>query len=90
MHQCSKSLLVPVLLALAAPAVAEDRVVPRSLDEVRLSYAPLVEAVAPAVVNIYSRRVVTTRRRSPFQGDPLFDRFFGRMFPDMPRERIEN
>ena len=90
MRTYANALILSMLLALAAPAVAEDRVVPRSLDEVRLSYAPLVEAVAPAVVNIYSRRVVTTRRRRPFQGDPLFERFFGRMFPDMARERIEN
>ena len=85
-----KALFLSVVFLVAAPAVAEDRVVPRSLDEVRLSYAPLVEAVAPAVVNIYTKRVVATRLRSPFQGDPLFERFFGRMFPDMPRERIEN
>ena len=61
---------------------------PRSIDEVRLSYAPLVEAVAPAVVNIYTKRVVATRRMSPFFDDPFFERFFGLAFPEMPRERI--
>jgi Do/DeqQ family serine protease len=75
---------------MCAAAQAEERVVPRSADEVRLSYAPVVDAVAPAVVNIYTRRVVTSRRSSPFRGDPLFERFFGRMFPDTPRERIDN
>jgi S1-C subfamily serine protease len=71
------------LALLAAPTAADA-------PETRLSYAHLVKAVAPAVVNIYTRRVVATRFRSPFFDDPFFERFFGRAFPDMPRERIEN
>ncbi|MBB5518489.1 DegQ family serine endoprotease [Amphiplicatus metriothermophilus] len=48
------------------------RVAPRSMAEMHLSFAPVVERAAPAVVNIYTRRVVN---RST--GDPFFDRFFG-------------
>ncbi len=71
-------------------AFAQDRVVPESLAQVQLSYAPLVDLVAPAVVSIYTQRVVATRRTNPFFDDPFFQRFFGQAFPEMPRERIEN
>jgi serine protease Do/serine protease DegQ len=55
----------------ALPTVVDDRPV--------TSLAPLVEAAAPAVVNIRVSQTVT--RRSPF-GDEAFRRFFG--IPDMP------
>ncbi|PRD41403.1 serine protease [Phyllobacterium phragmitis] len=44
----------------------------------QLSFAPLVKATAPAVVNVYAARQVATR--SPFAGDPFFEQFFGRQF----------
>ena len=61
--------------------------VPKSAVEISLSFAPLVKEAAPAVVNIYARRVVQTRR-SPFEGDP----FFGGLFRDFgaPRPRVQN
>ena len=71
-----------------APVQAQERALPRSIAEVRLSYAPLVEKVSPAVVNIYTRRVVARRAR-PFFSDPFFERFFGDMFPGVPRDRVE-
>lgn len=40
------------------------------------SYASAVERAAPAVVNIYTQRVIT-ERRSPLLDDPLFQYFFG-------------
>lgn len=60
--------------------------VPNSELEVKLSYAPVVREAAPAVVNIYTKRVVKTRT-SPFLNDPFFSRFFGGS--SAPRERIE-
>ena len=66
-----------------------NRVAPNSMAEVKLSFAPVVERAAPAVVNVYTRRVVQQRRRSPFAGDPFFERFFGNGF-DAPRERVQN
>lgn len=48
------------------------RRVPGDATEVKLSFAPIVEQAAPAVVNIYTSRVV-----SRSTGDPFFDRFFG-------------
>src|SRR5690348_10235453 len=58
----------------AAPAAAQERRVPTQGD-LRLSYAPLVKRVAPAVVNVYAAKVV--RNRNPLFNDPIFRRFFG-------------
>ncbi len=53
------------------------------------SFSDVAEAVAPAVVNISSVRIVRDRiNRSPFGSDPFFD-FFGRRFFSVPRERRE-
>ena len=64
-------------------SLAAKRRVPFSRGEMQLSFAPLVEQVAPAVVNIYAARRV--QRRSPFAGDPFFDQFFGQQFSGPPR-----
>ncbi|MEM8799017.1 MAG: DegQ family serine endoprotease [Pseudomonadota bacterium] len=73
------------------PGVAGDlaRAVPRSMQEVQLSFAPVVSKTAPAVVNIYTRRVVKSQSASMLD-DPIFRRFFGnRGGFGMPRERVE-
>jgi Do/DeqQ family serine protease len=73
-----------------SPARAEGRAVPESAARISLSFAPVVKKAAPAVVNIYTRKVVE-RRVSPFADDPFFRRFFGDMFRALPgRRRIEN
>ena len=64
-----------LMTALAAPATAQDRRVPTSDAELRLSYAPLVKNVAPAVVNVYAAKVV--QNRNPLFDDPIFRQFFG-------------
>ncbi|XBQ16195.1 MAG: Do family serine endopeptidase [Oceanicaulis sp.] len=65
------------IAAAATPAFAqtEARAAPESRAEVQLSFAPVVREAAPAVVNVYSRRVIN--QRTPFAGDPFFERFFG-------------
>ncbi len=63
------------------------RQVPESREQIKFSYAPLVKSIAPAVVNVYAARQVQ-QRRSPFAGDPFFERFFGRDFGGRPRQRI--
>src|SRR6516225_7385701 len=63
------------LLGSLDPAVAQDRRVPSSPAELRLSYAPIVQRVQPAVVNVYAAKVV--QNRNPLLDDPLFRRFFG-------------
>jgi len=82
------AILKAILLAtlVSQPLSAETRV-PVSQAEISLGFAPLVKAAAPAVVNIYVKRVVQTRS-SPFQGDPLFEdmfRDFGKLRP-----RVQN
>lgn len=58
----------------AAPVAAAT--VPTSQAQVQLSFAPVVQQAAPAVVNIYAKRIVATRV-SPFANDPFFRDFFG-------------
>lgn len=41
------------------------------------SYADVLDEVRPAVVSVFSTRVVRQREMSPFGNDPLFRRFFG-------------
>src|SRR6266851_5624710 len=71
-----RSLAVICLSAMAAmPALAQDRRVPASPAEIKLSYAPIVQRVQPAVVNVYAAKVV--QNRNPLLDDPIFRRFFG-------------
>lgn len=67
------AILLAAVLA-ATPLAAQTRA-PGSQAEISLSFAPVVKAAAPAVVNIYATRVVESRF-SPFAGDPFFDRLF--------------
>ncbi len=79
-----------ILVLLAPAAAAEEAVVPQSQAQLELSFAPVVRKAAPAVVNIYTRRVVQTQV-SPLFSDPFFQRFFGEGFGfGRPRERIQN
>ena len=48
---------------------------PTSPNELRLSYAPVVQRAAPAVVNVYAAKTVAVR--NPLLDDPIFRRFFG-------------
>ncbi len=74
-----------VTFFLTASAQAEIKTVPGSQAEVQLSYAPLVKAAAPAVVNIYTSKTVRTRKISPLFNDPFFRRFFGDAFRGVPQ-----
>lgn len=71
---------------------ADEKRVPASRADINLSFAPLVKSAAPAVVNIYTRRVVRSRRTSPLFNDPFFRRFFGNQFPPGSRQnqRVQN
>lgn len=63
------------------------RQIPQNRMQIQFSYAPLVKQLAPSVVNVYAARQVQ-QRRSPFAGDPFFERFFGREFGGRPEQRI--
>jgi Do/DeqQ family serine protease len=69
------STAVLVMMALSAGAPAQERRVPASPADVRLSYAPIVQRVTPAVVNVYAAKVI--QNRNPLLDDPIFRRFFG-------------
>src|ERR1700737_4686896 len=73
-----KAFVATLLLSLAAAppgALAQERRVPSSPNEVRLSYAPVVQRGAPGVVNVYAAKTVSVR--NPLFDDPIFRRFFG-------------
>src|SRR6185369_11300077 len=76
-------------LTLAAPALAQTRAVPQTKAEIEFSYAPLVKRVAPAVVNVNTRRTVRTLP-SPLLNDPFFRRFFGDQLPGPGAERQQS
>src|SRR5882757_5471266 len=76
-----------VVATLAAPVAAQDRRVPGSPTELRLSYAPVVQKAAPSVVNVYAAKVV--ENRNPMMDDPFFRRFFGGGPGGTPREQVQ-
>ena len=73
-------------LGLTSPTIAQQ-VVPASREQVTLTFAPVVKKAAPAVVNIYTRKVVQTQRPALFN-DPFFRQFFGDM--GLPRDQVQN
>jgi len=55
------------------------------MAQMQFSFAPVVKTAAPAVVNIYAKRIVE-RRVSPFANDPMFSQLFrnnGRLVPQV-------
>lgn len=78
-------ILAPMLPGIgtgAAFAQGTTTRLPASREEIRLSYAPLVKRVAPAVVNIYTRKFVS-QVTSPLLQDPFFRQFRKRL-PQTP------
>jgi serine protease Do len=76
---------VPPWLSAASP-VASDQVTFAS------GFSAVAAKSVPSVVNIASTKIVQTPmggQMSPFFNDPFFERFFGRDFQEMPRERRE-
>jgi Do/DeqQ family serine protease len=72
----SLNLVLGAVLALAGvQATAQDRRPPASPAEVRLSFAPVVRQVSPAVVSISAARTVVNQ--NPLFDDPIFRHFFG-------------
>lgn len=67
---------LPLTAALADPQSIPQ--IPLNRQEITLSFSPVVKQVTPAVINIFTKRIVT-RNVSPFMNDPLFSQFFGTM-----------
>src|SRR3984957_16078502 len=79
------AVLAVISIAGAGKALAQDRRVPSSPAELRLSYAPIVQRVQPAVVNVYAAKMV--QNHTPLLDDPIFRRFFGA--PGQQREQVQ-
>lgn len=68
--------LTPITLdAASIPSVPDSR------EQLQLSFAPVVDKVAPCVVNIYATRVESAPSNLPYFADPLFRHFFGDGLP---------
>lgn len=76
------------LIAIGCTAFAQERVVPDSRSAMTMSFSPVVKQISPAVVNIYTKRVVT-QRLNPFFSDPFFRQFFGDM-GGLSRQQLES
>lgn len=84
------AIVIAAVFVIHAPLAGAEERVPASAAEVKLTFAPVVERTAPAVVNIYTRRIVRERRVNPLFDDPFFRRFFGDRFGlDAPEERVQ-
>lgn len=70
---------------LASPGPVQ-KVVPADKSVIEYSYAPLMKRVAPAVVNIYTTKMVQAGGNRIFD-DPFFRQFFGDRFSDEPQEK---
>jgi Do/DeqQ family serine protease len=74
-----------VLAAATVPAMSQDRRVPASPADIRLSYAPILQRVQSAVVNVYAAKMV--QNHNPLLDDPIFRRFFG--VPGQRQEQMQ-
>ncbi|NPD17236.1 PDZ domain-containing protein [Xinfangfangia sp. D13-10-4-6] len=91
------ALTLPILLAAlvaGGPLGAQTSppvTLPENQAQMAMSFSPVVKSASPAVVNIYVRQLVETRR-SPFAGDPFFDQFMRGMGHEFgpSRQRMEN
>jgi len=87
-------ILRPDLLGQGRPVVELNEAAPPArfnlsghLTDGVVSYADAVDLAAPAVVNIYTTKIVT-ERANPLYNDPLFRYFFGEQLA--PRQRLES
>ena len=82
------AVLVGVGLLASSSAYAADSSVPATREQVTLTFAPVVKRVAPAVVNIYTKKVV--QNQGPFFAeDPFFRHFFSESGP-FSQQRVQN
>lgn len=85
------SLILLGALMMSPLAHSQEKTVPQGRVQVQLSYAPLVKRAAPAVVNIYAKKIVERQANVGLFSDPLFQRFFGnRLKLGGTRKKVEN
>ena len=78
--------LLALGMALSVVA-ASAQPVPQSRQQIQLSFAPVVKQAAPAVVNVFTSRVV---QQQPLFADPFFRQFFGDRLGGVPQKRVQN
>ena len=66
--------------------VLAENLVPQSRQQMTYSFSSLVKISSPAVVNIFTRKVIKSRRMSSLFSDPFFQHFFGQV-PSLGDER---
>ena len=81
------AVLVLFVLGLFGPNFVALADVPKTVAEVKASFAPIVRKVTPAVVNVYAARV-QKGVRNPLLDDPFFQHFFGLEGGQMP-DRVQ-
>ncbi|MFK7866389.1 MAG: Do family serine endopeptidase [Alphaproteobacteria bacterium] len=74
-----------LILCAVSSLHAQNNILPTSNMQIQLSFAPLVKQVSPAVVNIYTKRVVERNVRR--FNDQFLEQFFGRNFSFGRRQR---
>lgn len=79
-------LYVVAFAGLSSAASAQTRAVPDNRQQITLSFAPVVQRTANAVVNVYG--VSRQQARGPNMDDDFFRRFFGGGGPQ-PHERAQ-
>lgn len=85
-HHFLKMILFFALIGWAVGTEAQVRKMPESRQQIQLTFAPVVADTAPAVVNIYTKKIV----RSNMFDDPFFQRFLNDKFSfGMPRDRVQ-
>jgi Do/DeqQ family serine protease len=82
--------VLSLFLILSPMAAMADQRVPQSQADVQLSFAPIVKRTAPAVVNVYAKRI-ERQQDAGLSADPFFRRFFGQGGSfGRPQERVAN
>lgn len=88
------SLCLVLLLFSLLPTISyaeTERAIPQNQEQIQLSFAPVVKSSAPAVINIYTKRVIEGRAAHPFAGHPFFAPFFNDYMMSPPlRRRVES
>ena len=83
-----RTLFLSLLMFACAPMVHAQNTAPKDMAGLRTSFASVVKDVAPAVVNISTKKVVR-QQVSPFANDPFFQMFFGNAVPGITQDRVE-
>lgn len=81
-----------ISLAVLQPALAQDATAPHNQGQLQASFSGVVKKSAPAVTNIFAKKLVRGQMRSPLMNDPMLQRFFGGRLRGggIPVERMQN